>query len=329
MNNKEYSFARNFFSRPENDDTIEQFKKEYMTSMKNYQLATEGKNRDIQSPARSHINETNNYLINGSVKKTKNNNNNNNNSNSNSNNISSRLSSTATLSSDDHQELLILKNEVKSLLDSRDKDSFDKINLKALLNNFDSRLNNLESLILKSRNNNNNNSNNNNSNNNSKFDQPSLSLPSYRPISSYDSIPQSKNYWNKDESYDYMLMDQLRKSGNKYNSINYVNKEDNHFRDFYSHRSDPIVYSPTPQRKYNYNHNYGYDYDYDHDHAHSNYSRLNNSINNSSGSRPKYQRNSSLYRNNININSSNKNNRNENDMTYDDISTIDILNRKI
>ena len=76
MSNNRHSFARDFFSRPENDDTIEQFKKEYMASMKNYQLAMEGKNRDIQSPSNSYMNENDNYLVNGSVKRTKNNNNN-------------------------------------------------------------------------------------------------------------------------------------------------------------------------------------------------------------------------------------------------------------
>lgn len=336
MSNNRHSFARDFFSRPENDDTIEQFKKEYMASMKNYQLAMEGKNRDIQSPSNSYMNENDNYLVNGSVKRTKNNNNNNNNSiignTNNHNSVSSRLSSTATLSFDDHQDLLILKNEVKSLLESRDKADFDKINLKALLNNFDLRLNNLESLILKTRDNKINN----------KFDQPSLPLSSsYRPVS-YGSVPQNKYYWNKDENYDYMLKDQLRRNGYKYKNTNHVNRGDLNRRGLYSHRSsDPIDYSPTlhpyhrtvstkylhtPQRKYNYDHEYSkYSPPYSNI---KNNNNNNNNNNNSDDARSKYQRNYSLYRDDININNGNKSDRNENDILYDDISTIDILNRR-
>lgn len=308
MSNKDYSFARNFFSRPENDDTIEQFKKEYMTSMKNYQLAMEGKNRDIGSPSDSYMNKNDDYIVNGSVKR---NNNGNGSSSNNNNNVSSRLSSTATLSSDDHQDLLILKNEVKSLLDSREKDKFDKINLKALLNNFDSRLNNLESLILRSR------DNNNNRLYNSKFNPSSSNATFSNRPASYGSIPQNKNYWNKDESYDYMLKDQLRRNGYRYNGNYQTNREDNNFREPYQYRSNPVdsslppynvstKYLRTPQRKYNFDRDY------------LNYDNFNDNIDNN---KFKYQRTYPLYRN--------KNSTSGNDIIYDDISTIDILNGKI
>lgn len=194
-NNRHYSFARNFFSRPENDDTIEQFKKEYMTSMKNYQLAMEGNKSGTAADVSGRFDEAS---IRSPPKKSRINNN-----NSNNNNInipSSRISSAATLSSDDHQELSILRDEVKSLIDARNKDSFDRINFKSALNNLDSRLNNLESLILNQRKN------------------TTTHSDSSRPNSYQSMDPRIQ-----ENRYDYMLKDQLRRNGYRDNNINSSN----------------------------------------------------------------------------------------------------------
>ncbi|KAG0663960.1 TBC1 domain, member 5 [Monosporozyma unispora] len=203
MNDPDSSFAKNFFTRPDNDDTIEQFKRQYMNSKKNYQMAMDSNNdsdlsgrfneRDIRSPPKS--NRVNNEP--GSVR--------------NHNINSSRLSSTATLSADDHQDLSMLRDQVQKLINARQKDNFDKINLKSALTNLDSRLNNLENIILKSQ------------------SQTNSSRPQ-----SYENYNQNPvyNYNNKrDEGYDHMLKTELRRNGygnnephfNNHNKSNYFN----------------------------------------------------------------------------------------------------------
>lgn len=221
MSDSNDNFARDFFTRPENDDTIEQFKRQYMNSKKNYQLAMDSNNdtnpsggrfdeRDIGSPPSKPHPRTNGP---SSVR--------------NHNVATSRLSSTATLSNnDDHQDLSMLRDEVQKLINAREKDNFDKINLKSALNNLDSRLNNLENVILKSQ---------------SQSQSQSINNSS-RP-QSYESYGRNTLYnKRKDESYDYMLKDELRRNGYR-DSPQYYNK----IKNSYINHTNYIPPSP-PQR---------------------------------------------------------------------------------
>lgn len=256
MSDSNDNFAREFFNRPENDDTIEQFKRQYMTSKKNYEMAMDSNNdanlsggrfneRDIGSPPSKPHPRANGP---GSVRTH--------------NVATSRLSSTATLSNNnnndhEHQDLSRLRDEVQKLINAREKDNFDKINLKSALNNLDSRLNNLENVILKSQ---------------SQSQSQSINNSS-RP-QSYESYGRDPHYHKrKDESYDYMLKDELKRNGyreqlpqyynkNKSNYINHTNyippSPPQRYATSSARYSSPPVAPLIAQQRY-YSDSYGYD----------------------------------------------------------------------